>query len=50
MSKSNRKLPSLLKKPGIYLLILIGIAVDFAIQWPFMVLCAIENRFRKRNP
>ncbi len=49
MFRFNHKLLSILKQTGIYLLMFIGIAVDFAIQWPFMVICTIENRFRKRT-
>ncbi len=48
MVRFNQRLSRFLKKPGTYMLIIIGLAVDFAIQWPFMVICAIENRFRNR--
>jgi hypothetical protein len=35
------------KQPGIYLLILTGILVDFLVQFPFMVVCSFENLIRK---
>jgi hypothetical protein len=44
----KHKIFKLLKKPAIYLLIIVGMVVDVAIQWPFVVICAIENRFRNR--
>ena len=36
------------KQSGIYLLIIIGILVDSVIQFPFMIICAFENMFRKK--
>ncbi len=36
------------KQPGIYLLMITGILVDFMIQFPFMMICAFENLFHKR--
>jgi hypothetical protein len=37
-----------LKQPGIYLLMISGILLDFLIQFPFMVICTFENLFRKQ--
>jgi hypothetical protein len=37
-----------LKQPGIYLLMTTGILLDFMIQSPFIVICALENLFRKK--
>ena len=37
-----------LKQPGIYLLMTTGILLDFIIQSPFIVICSIENLFRKK--
>ncbi|MCP4629797.1 MAG: hypothetical protein GY850_40765 [bacterium] len=36
------------KLPGIYLLMISGILLDFVIQFPFMVICTYENLFRKQ--
>ena len=36
------------KQPGIYLLMISGILLDFVIQFPFMAICTIENLFRKQ--
>ena len=36
------------KRPGIYLLMISGILLDFVIQFPFMAICTIENLFRKQ--
>lgn len=38
-----------LKLPGIYILITIGIMMDFIIHLPFLVLCSVENLFRRRT-
>jgi hypothetical protein len=38
-----------LKLPGVYLLMITGILVDFTIQFPIMMICAVENLFRKRS-
>ena len=37
-----------LKQPGIYVLMTTGILLDFMIQSPFIVICALENLFRKK--
>ena len=37
-----------LKQPGIYLLMITGILLDFMIQSPFIVICALENLVRKK--
>jgi len=47
-SRLNQLLVNCLKQFGIYLLIIIGILVDFMIQFPFMIICAFENMFRKK--
>ena len=36
------------KQPGIYLLMISGILLDFVIQLPFMVICTFENLVRKQ--
>jgi hypothetical protein len=36
------------KQPGIYFLMITGILLDFMIQLPFMVICTLENLFRKK--
>ena len=36
------------KQPGIYLLMISGILLDFLIQLPFIVICTFENLFRKQ--
>jgi len=36
-----------LKQPGIYLLMITGILLDFLIQFPFIVICALENLFHR---
>ncbi|CAB1062691.1 hypothetical protein D1BOALGB6SA_7471 [Olavius sp. associated proteobacterium Delta 1] len=36
------------KQPVIYLLMITGILLEFMIQFPFMVICALENLFRKK--
>ena len=38
-----------IKLPGIFLLITIGIMMDFIIHLPFLVICTVENIFRKRT-
>jgi hypothetical protein len=47
-SPGKRILFFTVKLPGIYLLITAGIILDFFIQLPFLVLCTVENVFRKR--
>ena len=37
------------KLPGIYFLMLFGLAVDFLTQFPFAVICTLENRFSARR-
>jgi len=37
------------KQPGIYLLMITGILLDFLIQFPFMVICALENLFNRAD-
>jgi hypothetical protein len=37
------------KLPGIFLLVTIGIMMDFIIQLPFLILCTLENRYRRRS-
>ena len=46
--QSNKLLVYCVKQPGIYLLMITGILLDFMIQSPFMVICALENLFRKK--
>ena len=36
------------KLPGIYFLMIAGILLEFIIQLPFIVICALENLFNKR--
>ena len=36
-----------LKLPGIYLLMITVILVDFLIQLPFILICSFEDLFRK---
>ena len=36
------------KQPGIYGLMITGILLDFIIQSPFIVICALENLFRDK--
>lgn len=36
------------KQPGIYGLMITGILLDFMIQSPFIVICALENFFRDK--
>jgi hypothetical protein len=36
------------KQPGIYLLMISGILLDFVIQFPFILICTFENLFRKQ--
>ena len=44
---ADRLLYYCVKQPGIYLLMITGILADFMIQLPFIVICGIENWFRK---
>ena len=44
----NKLLLYCLKQPGIYLLMITGILLDFMIQSPFIVICGLENLFRKK--
>jgi hypothetical protein len=37
------------KLPGIYLLMIIGIITDFILHLPFIVICTLENLFRRRS-
>jgi hypothetical protein len=37
-----------LKQPGIYFLMITGILLEFIIQLPFIVICGLENLFRKK--
>jgi hypothetical protein len=37
------------KLPGIFFIMVIGIMVDFIIQLPFIVICALENHAHKRE-
>ena len=37
------------KQPAIYLLMITGILMDFMIQLPFLVICVIEDWFRKQT-
>jgi hypothetical protein len=43
----SRLLYYCVKQPGIYLLMLTGILVDFLVQFPFILVCSIENLIRK---
>ncbi len=36
------------KLPGIYFLMIFGMVIDFMIQFPFAVICTLENRFLRR--
>ena len=45
---AERLLFHCVKRPGIYGLMIIGILLDFMIQSPFIVICAIENFFRDK--
>jgi hypothetical protein len=36
------------KLPGIYFLMILGVVIDFMIQFPFAVICSLENRFLRR--
>jgi len=45
---ANRILFYCLKQPGIYGLMISGILLDFMIQSPFIVICALENFFRDK--
>jgi hypothetical protein len=45
----NRLLFLSVKLPGIYFLMLFGLAVDFLTQAPFAVICTLENRFSGRK-
>ena len=38
-----------LRLPGIYILITLGIMFDFILHLPFMVICSVENLFRRRT-
>ena len=38
-----------LKQPGTYMLMIAGILVDVVIQLPFIIICTIENIFRRQN-
>jgi hypothetical protein len=37
------------KLPGIYFLMILGMFIDFMIQFPFAVICSLENRFLRRS-
>ena len=37
------------KQPGIYLLMITGIMLEFIIQLPFIVICTLERLFHKRT-
>jgi len=37
------------KQPGIYGLMISGILLDFMIQFPFIVICTLENFFRDKG-
>jgi hypothetical protein len=45
----NRLLFFSVKLPGIYFLMLFGLAVDFLTQFPFAVICTLDNRFSGRR-
>ena len=45
---ANRILFYFVKQPGIYGLMISGILLDFMIQSPFIVICALENFFRDK--
>jgi len=51
--KNRKRLNQLLfygvKQPGIYLLMVTGILLDFLIQFPFIVICALENLFHRAD-
>jgi len=38
-----------LRLPGIYILITLGIMLDFILHLPFLALCSVENFFRGRT-
>jgi hypothetical protein len=38
-----------LRLPGIYILIILGIMLDFILHLPFLVICLVENLFRRRT-
>jgi hypothetical protein len=44
----NQLLYFCVKQPGIYLLMITGILLEFIIQLPFIVICGLENLFRKK--
>jgi len=37
------------KQPGIYFLMIAGILFEFLIQFPFIVICALENLFYNKT-
>jgi hypothetical protein len=45
---ANQLLFYCVKQPGIYGLMISGILLDFMIQSPFIVICALENFFRHK--
>lgn len=45
---ADRLLFYCVKRPGIYGLMITGILLDFMIQSPFIVICALENFFRDK--
>jgi hypothetical protein len=45
----NRLLFYGVKTPGIYLLMITGILLDLLIQFPFIVICALENLFHRAD-